>query len=380
MAVVKSPYFKVTYEGVDITNDLTDSVLSISYSDAVEGESDEIRLVLHDFHGKWKSEWRSNNGDKISLQIGYSEDNLLDCGTFEIDEIHYKGQPDTVEISALAIGSTNTLRDFKSRVFENQTIRQIAQRIADENDLNLSYGLINAGILAPSTSIRVSRIEDMIIQRCVQDREPDLAFLNRIANKFGLIFNVRGSEMYYYLIYDIETVDPTNQVIYETTDLERDVQDRSETAIQMKDYDLKDCAEKVVAGVDVIYDNPFNGNVYVFGTSELPTYAELLRRNDAWWFKQRKRLKVYVPVENDQQAEIVAEAALYKSVSRQVEGDINMEGSPKVVAGTAFNVEGLGWLSGRYFVQKSHHQITRAGGYTTRAEVKLLGDSTTSQP
>jgi len=86
-----------------------------------------------------------------------------------------------------------------------------------------------------------------------------------------------------------------------------------------------------------------------------------------------RRLKVYDTVENNQQAEAVASARLYKSISRQVEGSINMEGSPKVIAGTAFNVSGLGWLNGRYFVEKSYHQITRSGGYTTRADVKFLG-------
>lgn len=379
MATVKSPYFKVVYEGVDITNDLTESVISIAYSDAVEGESDEVRIVLHDFHGKWKSEWRSNNGDRISVQMGYSEDSLLDCGSFEIDEVHYKGQPDTVEISALAIGVNNSLREIKSRPFENQTLRQIAKAIAEENELTLVsyFPIIQAEFVQTiGQSMAANKILDLKLLRAVQHRETDLQFLNRIGNKFGISFSVRGEHMYFFLIYDVESVPAKIDVAhYEITDIQADIEARSEAAVQMKDYDLKDCAEKVVAGVDVKYQNPITGEAFIFRLDNNKSYAQYMIDAITKDVLARaiRRLTVFDEVENGQQAEAVASARLYKSISRQVEGSINMEGTPKIVAGTAFNVSGLGWLSGRYFVEKSYHQITRSGGYTTRADVKLLG-------
>lgn len=379
MAVVKSPYFKVIYEGVDITNDLSESVLSIAYSDAVEGESDEIRILLHDFNGKWKSEWRSNNGDKISVQIGYSQDSLLDCGSFEIDEVRYKGQPDTVEISALAIGVNNSLREFKSRTFENQTIRQIAKAIAEENNLNLVsfFPIVQADFVQTiGQSLSANKILDLKVLRAIQNRESDLQFLNRVANKFGISFNVRGENMYFFLIYDVESVTTSNNVsYYDISDFNEIADANRESAIRMKDYDLKDCAEKVVAGVDVKYQNPTTGEAFIFRLDNNQSYAQYMidaiTKNVL--ARALRRLQVYDTVENEQQAEAVAGARLYKSISRQVEGSINMEGSPSVVAGTAFNVSGLGWLNGRYFVEKSYHQITRDAGYTTRADVKFLG-------
>ena len=36
------PRFSVTYEGKDITNDLTASLIDVSYTDKVEDESDEV--------------------------------------------------------------------------------------------------------------------------------------------------------------------------------------------------------------------------------------------------------------------------------------------------------------------------------------------------
>jgi phage protein D len=379
MAVVKSPYFKVTYEGKDITEDVSDSVLSVSYSDAVEGESDELKILLHDFSGKWKNEWRSNNGDTIAVQIGYSEDDMLDCGSFEIDKVKYKGQPDTVELSGLAVGVNNSLKEHKSRPFENQTIRQIARAIAEENGLTLvSYFPVVQAALAQTIgeSLRANQILDMKLLRAVQNRESDLAFLNRIGNKFGVSFNVRGDQLYFLLVYDLDSVTATRDVAYyEITDVQNEAEANRETAIHMKSYDLVDNAEKVVAGVDVRYQNPITGEAFIFKLDNDTSYAQAMidAITKDVLARALRRLKVYETVENAQQAEAVASARLYKSVSRQVEGSIEMEGTASVVAGTAFNVSGLGWLNGRYFVEKSYHSITRSGGYTTRASVKFLG-------
>ena len=379
MAVVKSPYFKVIYEGNDVTKDLSESVISINYSDAVEGESDELKINLHDFNGNWKNEWRSNNGDTISVQIGYSEDDLLDCGSFEIDKVKYKGQPDTVELTALAIGVNNTLREDKSRPFENQTIRQIAKAIADENGLTLiSYFPVVQAALAQTIgeSLSANKILDMNILRAVQNRESDLAFLNRIGNKFGISFNVRGNQMYFFLVYDLDSVTATHNVsYYEITDIQNEAEANRETAIHMKSYDLADFAEKVVAGVDVRYQNPISGEAFIFKLNNDTSYAQYMidAITKDVLARALRRLKVYETVENDQQAEAVASARLYKSVSRQVMGTVEMEGTTGVVAGTAFNIDGLGWLNGRYFVEKSNHSISRSSGYTTRVTVKFLG-------
>lgn len=130
--MIEKPKILVTYEGQDITEDITSDLLSLTYSDRTQGESDEISISLQDSTRKWQSDWYPSKGDKINLKIGYSNTDLVDCGDFEVDEIEISGPPDKCTIRALAAGINSPIRTKKSQAHETQTIRQIAEKIADQ--------------------------------------------------------------------------------------------------------------------------------------------------------------------------------------------------------------------------------------------------------
>jgi phage protein D len=131
--------FKVTYNGRDISEDVSRHIISWTYVDNVRGQSDEIELVLEDTDGKWRNEWYPTKGDLMSLQIGL-ENNLMNCGDFEIDEIALSGVPDVIHIRALASGITKKMRTKNSKANENKTLRQIAQDICSKHGLTLDEG------------------------------------------------------------------------------------------------------------------------------------------------------------------------------------------------------------------------------------------------
>jgi len=383
MAVVRQPYFKVTYEGRDITEEISNDVVEITYSDSVGDESDEIRITIDDMFGKWKREWRSSNGDKIDLQIGWSKDSALDCGSFQIDEVSYSGdygKGDTVEITALAIPQTSPSRQLRMEIYENQTLRQIAEKIADRNEWDLVsyFPVVEFEIVQTiGKSYDANKVINTKLLRVVQNRESDLAFINRIGKKFGLTFSVRGSNMYFLLSYDIEKIFPIQEVVvYENTDITTQADLNSQSSIALKSYRLKDCAENIKSGVDVRSNNPFTNEAFIYRLDNNQTWAQYMVEliNSYGLDSLRRiedRLQVFEFVENQQQAELVASAALYACVSKQVTGDMEMEGLPKIVAGVSFNVSGIGSLSGRYFTEKSRHRISRSG-YTTNVEVRQL--------
>jgi phage protein D len=88
MAQVPKVKLKVTYNGVDITEDITRYLLSATYVDNDEGESDNIEITVEDVDGLWKNGWYPTKGAKLGFSIGYESDDLLvDHGEFEIDEI-----------------------------------------------------------------------------------------------------------------------------------------------------------------------------------------------------------------------------------------------------------------------------------------------------
>ena len=88
---VRKPVFFVSYDNKDITAHISPFVISVSYTDNLEGKADEISIDIEDTFHKWKQGWYPVKGDKLSLKMGYEDERLVNCGTFEIDEIEFNG-------------------------------------------------------------------------------------------------------------------------------------------------------------------------------------------------------------------------------------------------------------------------------------------------
>ncbi len=370
-----SPYYEVIYEGIDITSDISDDVISIVYTDAVEEEADEIQITLDDMSGKWKSGWRTRNGDSMSLRMGYSEESLMDCGSFSIDEVVYKGQPDIVEIKALSINVDSELKTQKSVAYEGQTLIQIAQAVADNSSMELEYLWGNAVSTQAATDFR-NKVMNTVLARVTQERETDLMFLNRVGAKFGVSFSVKnGTHIYYLVNYDMQVRNSSYSIDYIESIDEQD--EGFDPTPVLSSYSLKDSGDPVVGGVDVVYHNDDQNRIYTYGqptTYFIKSYGmnQVEFLSDKLKINEFRKYTVYEDVDNQQQAEIVADAAWMKWASKKVTGKLVMEGMPNVIAGTSINVNGLGSLSGKYFIQKSRHTISRSKGYQTKVDVNLV--------
>src|SRR5271156_2849437 len=139
---VRTPQWVLTYEGVDITADVSQMVLAISYIDRLGEASGEVEVELEDHAKLWQGPWDPGLGNILSLQIGYLGEALLDCGTFQVDEIELDGPPDVMRLRCLAAYITPAMRTANTVAYENQSIVGIAGQIASK------YGL--ALVTAPS--------------------------------------------------------------------------------------------------------------------------------------------------------------------------------------------------------------------------------------
>lgn len=134
---VPHPVFQLAYGQHNITSDITPYVLSVTYTDYLSGQSDELEVALEDSDGRWINVWYPRQGDKLKLKIGYAGEPLLPCGEFEIDEVEFAFPPSTVSIKALAAGVKKSVRTRVGRAYENTTLAAIALRIAKRNHLVL---------------------------------------------------------------------------------------------------------------------------------------------------------------------------------------------------------------------------------------------------
>ena len=66
-----TPIFKLEYNHKNITEDVSDYVVTIEYSDYEQGQSDEITITFEDAEGLWNGAWIPSKGDALRLYIGY---------------------------------------------------------------------------------------------------------------------------------------------------------------------------------------------------------------------------------------------------------------------------------------------------------------------
>lgn len=346
MEAIKKPQFKVLYSSKDITKDISKSLISLTYNDAEEGESDEISFELEDTDGLWRDAWYPVKGDMMELSIGY-DGVLMNCGKFVIDEIALQGAPDTVTIRGLAAATNSPLRTKRSTAHEKQTLKQIAEKLAQKNGLTVQ-----------------GEIANIQIERVTQNRESDLAFLARIAKEYGYLFSVRDKSLIFTSIYGIEGGQPVLDI--DRTDLIR--------------YRVTDKSIKTFKAATVKYRDP-KSNAVVTATvnagdklSIITTTAIDIVTGGANITTSSDVLELDLKAENKQQATTKAQAALHRANTEGQEGNFALYGEPLFVAGNNFMLTGMGKLSGKWHISKSSHTISRSGGYVTTLEAKRIKD------
>ncbi len=323
---VKKPTYIIEYENKEVTKYIAPYVMSLSYTDNKHGKADEIELELRDDEGLWKSSWYPKKGDVVKVKIGYEGENLLNCGTFEIDEPEFSGsENDTLQLKGVSVSIKKPLREKNTKSFENKTLKQIAQEIADKYNYTLVF----------------DAEKEVKVEHITQKKERDLSFLKRLAEKYGYAFKINDNKLVFYELSKLENA----QTVF---------------VIQKKnllDYKLRDKSLEVYKSCEVKY---FNAK-----TKTLITHTETdsnISKGDT--------LKLNERCENKEQAIIIAKAALSNS-TKEIEGTISVEGNQFLCAGSNIELPDLGNLSGKFQVETAKHVIE--DNYTQSLSVKKIG-------
>lgn len=327
MVDVKQPKWVLEYEGKDISKDVSPYILQITYTDALQGESDSLEINLEDRDSRWKNGWWPQKGDKIKLQIGYTGEKLVSCGTFTVDEVELNGPPDTVSLRALSAGVKESLRTKNTVAYEKQTLGQIAGGIAKKHSLKLT------GTVSDAKKNRRPR-------RITQRDEHDLAFLKRLGEAEGVIFKISDEQIVWH---DQDLLDAASTVtILDRKNLSR--------------FTFRAKTDQVYKACQVSYHDPKK--------KKLVTHTE-----KADGITTGDTLKLNVRCESKDEAIIKAKAALRNKNGSQIEGSVALPGQPKLAAGSNIEVTGLGVIDGTYQVVKARHNMERGRGYSTELEL-----------
>jgi len=312
---ITQPLFQVEIAGKNVTKEICRFISSIEYADKLEEQSDECMIVLDDIQGLWQSDWYPTQGDTLNLKIGYPG-NLLDCGSFEIDECELNGQPDVFTIRGIASAITTDLRTKNSRAYENQSLRKIAQVIADKHGLNLMGD--------------TSRLSEIEVERKTQNYESDLSFLSNLCKRFGIVFSIRGKDLIFLNSEDIENSEPV----------------LSFQRWQINSYNFKDKTAETYESASVSKRDIRKNKVQKWNvkTSGDPT--------------KKDTLVVGGRVENAGQAEALAVGNLRDKNKEKLTGSFQADGNILLVAGANVELHGFGAFSGKWMIRESRHVIS----------------------
>lgn len=323
---VRAPRWTVAIAGKNVTEAIMSYVKKVTYTDHAHGASDEIDLELEDSAGVWRSTWYPTQGDAVVVAMGYAGEQLLPCGSFEIEEIEISGPPDIMHLRALASGIKEPQRTNRSAAYEETTLREIAATVARRHGFSV-----------------VGEISDVRLNRITQNQEPDLGFLKRLAGNYGYVFSVKGQQLVFSKYSKLRTASPV-LTLHRAGDVES--------------YSLRDKSLKVFKDCECAYDDPKTKTCMTHKAQAKSVYSG-------------DTCKIIRRCETPQQAKLQSAAELEKQNDGKYEGTITLEGNTRLVAGNTVALAGFGQFDGTYLIDSSRHSIDVPGkAYGTEITIK----------
>jgi len=164
-----TPLWRLTVGGTDISATVRPLLLSLSVTDHLDADSDELEVRL---------DWRDRaialprRGVEIRLSLGYAETGLVAMPGFVVDELQYgqQGAGLTLIIRGRAADLRGPLRAPKSRSLEAGTLGDLVSRVAADNGL---------------TPVVASDLAALAVGHVDQSAESDLHLVTRHARALG---------------------------------------------------------------------------------------------------------------------------------------------------------------------------------------------------
>lgn len=316
----------LSFNGKNVTNTLKDFVQSMTYTDIASGSSDSIDITLHNIGMKWLRGWYPKKGDRIKGSITFKDwnkdgkDLKLNCGTFILDSIKFKGGPLEANFGALAIPASESFKTTeRTKTWKKVTVEKIATDIAKRYKLKLSYS---------GPIITITAIE--------QSEKTDSAFLYEICGNYGLSMKVYNEKI----------------VIYDQTEQEKKkaVEKLNRQSFVDDEWDYEDALEGTYTGARVSYKSGKN-------SKEISVYIGLKKEKEAG----SRVLKVNETADDATDAYYKAAAAVNKSNEKATVISGKIWPNPKVCAGVCVTITGMGKMNGKYFVEKSTLEVSDSG-------------------
>ncbi|MDJ6853221.1 contractile injection system protein, VgrG/Pvc8 family [Salmonella enterica] len=333
---VPEPVFVLRYNLKDITHDITAYATSITFTDKLSGESDELEVELEDSEQRWRDAWYPGMGDTLALQLGFQGMPLTDCGGFSIDEIELSGPPDSVSIRGRSAPVTRAMRTKSNRGFENTTLAAIAGRIARKHKLKLE-----------------GQIEPLTLERITQYGESDLAFLKRLANDYGYMVKVTPQKLIFSHLGKLRDA-PVIRTI---------------TPQEVSRWTLRDTLHEVYKGVKNKHQNSQTRTLVTFNADNTTTTRTEKKSSSSGMSTSSDIINTSDRAQNAEEDSAKGKAKLDSKNEYKHAGTLSLEGDLSLRAGGSVTLSGFGKSDGKWLIISARHSLARSSGLTTDIDI-----------
>lgn len=348
----------VTYNGKDISESLAQYVLSFSYTDNLTGQVDDISITLEDRAELWEADWMPERGATLDITICtynwsdlYSEEQDLQLGKFEIDELEVSSAPNVVTIKAVAIsiGDDSTLRStLRSHTWENISVWKAANDIAWQNGMKLQWYC--------DDNPNIDKLE--------QNDESDLDVLQKICDDAGFALKVTTDTIIIFDVEKFEKEDVYAEYYHPGTTILNIVENQPKPVQTdtLLNYSFKAKIRDVYKKCHVKYAKDKDKSV-IESTFVAPDKKE----------KEGATLEVHQQVSSQAEADRLAKKKLREKNCEEFTGSFSSDGNMGLCAGETIEMLGFGNFSGKYIITQAKHDIS-SSGFTSSVEIRKCLD------
>ena len=348
----------VTYNGKDISESLAQYVLSFSYTDNLTGQVDDISITLEDRAELWEADWMPERGATLDITICtynwsdlYSEEQDLQLGKFEIDELEVSSAPNVVTIKAVAISISDdsTLRStLRSHTWENISVQKAANDIAWQNGMKLQWYC--------DDNPNIDKLE--------QNDESDLDVLQKICDDAGFALKVTTDTIVIFDVEKFEKEDVYAEYYHPGTTILNIVENQPKPVQTdaLLNYSFKAKIRDVYKKCHVKYAKDKDKSV-IESTFIAPDKKE----------KEGATLEVHQQVSSQAEADRLAKKKLREKNCEEFTGSFASDGNMGLCAGETIEMIGFGNFSGKYIITQAKHDIS-SSGFTSSVEIRKCLD------
>lgn len=329
--------YRITVDGRDLSRVIAPNLMNLSLSESRADEADTVDITLDDSQGKFAIPKR---GASIQVSIGWVGEQLVDKGSFTVDEVEHSGAPDVITIRARSASMSNDMHERREKSWHGQTLGAIVKTIAGR------YSLV------PTVSAKFASI---VIAHIDQTHESDMSFLTRLARRYDAVMNVKDKRLLFMPVGQGVTASGKALPVLALTRLDGDrhryhVSQRESYAAVRAHYHSNGKGKRL----SVVVGGENNHNVKVL-PEDYATKEEAQAAAEAEYRRTQR-----------------SQATLDYTLARG-RADVFPE-LPVTVSGFKPDIDETPWL-----VKTVRHMLTGDGGFTSELALEVRDDPTTDK-